>query len=125
MPDPLKVARVLMYVVAAITALLVVAIFMIEGITARAIGTAIWFAWPGVVSAILARRMAGGGIWLRRGILALQIYSILLALAAVANADPRGLVNLILPVAIVTLVTRRTAGRYFRSPREDRQDPRG
>jgi hypothetical protein len=114
MPTSLKVARVFMYVVAGFTALVVVGVLLDEGANPRAIGVAAWLALPGVASLLLAWRMPRGRVWMRRGIIALEIYYILLSITVLADGDPRGIVNLTLPAAILVLVLLPKSSAHFR-----------
>lgn len=113
MPAPVRVAQVLMFVVAGITFLMTVAFVGSVGVTAAALGAALWIVAPGVVSLLLALRIPRGGVRLRRGIIALEIFYILLAISRLGNGDPRGLVNLVLPVVILVLLFRRDAKEHF------------
>ncbi|GAA4365936.1 hypothetical protein GCM10023088_11860 [Actinomadura verrucosospora] len=113
MPNQVRTVRVLMFVAAGLTLVMTLAFFAAVGVTAAAIGAALWFALPGVLSLLLALRVPNGGTGLRRGIIALEIFYILLSLARVGEGDPRGVLNLILPIVILVLLFRPEAKAYF------------
>lgn len=113
MPNQVRTVRVLMFVAAGLTLVMTLAFFAAVGVTAAAIGAALWFALPGVLSLLLALRVPNGGTGLRRGIIALEIFYILLSLARVGEGDPRGVLNLVLPIVILVLLFRPEAKAYF------------
>lgn len=121
MPNQVKTVRVLMFVVAGLTLLMTLAFLVTVGVTAAAIGAAVWFALPGVISFVLALRIPRGGTALRRGIIALEVFYVLLALSAIGQGDPRGVVNLVLPAVILVLLFRADAKNHFagRAPASD------
>ena len=53
------------------------------------------------------------GTALRRGIIALEVFYVLLALSAIGQGDPRGVVNLVLPAVILVLLFRADAKNHF------------
>lgn len=114
MPSQVKTIRVLMFVAAGWAVLVAVAIFVAEGATAIAIGGALYVLIPATASFILALRIPRGGKPLRRGIIALEIVYALLALGSLAQGDPRGLPQLILPGLVLFLITRPQASEHFR-----------
>ncbi|MEV3927154.1 hypothetical protein [Actinomadura coerulea] len=113
MPNQVKTVRVLMFVAAGLTLVMTLAFFAAVGVTAAAIGAALWFALPGALSLLLALRVPNGGTGLRRGIIALEVFYILLSLARLGQGDPRGVLNLVLPIVILVLLFRPEAKAYF------------
>ncbi|GGQ15805.1 hypothetical protein BKA00_006681 [Actinomadura coerulea] len=113
MPNQVKTVRVLMFVAAGLTLVMTLAFFAAVGVTAAAIGAALWFALPGALSLLLALRVPNGGTGLRRGIIALEVFYILLSLARLGQGDPRGVLNLALPIVILVLLFRPEAKAYF------------
>ncbi|MBO2458858.1 hypothetical protein [Actinomadura violacea] len=113
MPKPVRAVQILMFLVAAITLLTTLAFLISVGVTAAALGAAAWLVLPGVVGLVLALRVPTGGKALRRGIIVLEAFYILLALAAIGRSDPRGVANLVLPVVILVLLFRPPAKRHF------------
>ncbi|MGH2813370.1 MAG: hypothetical protein ACRDI1_11775 [Actinomycetota bacterium] len=117
MPGPVKAIRILMFVVAGITFLTTLALLVAEGVGAESVGTGIWYTAPAVVTLALARRIPDGGTRLRRGIIALEIFYILLALGRIGQGDPRGLPNLIIPIVLLVLLFRSTVKSHFSGTR--------
>lgn len=115
MPTTVKVLRVLMVVVAVLTAVTTAGFLAASGLAAATLGYALWGAWPGAVSLALALRVKDGGAWALRGIVALQAVYVLLSLARLGAGDPRGLVNLAFPIAILVLAARKSARDHFRA----------
>lgn len=113
MSGPVKAVRILMFVVAGLTFLTTLAFLAADGLSADTIGAAIWSAAPGVVSLVLALRIPGGGPALRRGIIALEIIYILLALGRIGQGDPRGLPNLVIPIVLLVLLFRPAVKGHF------------
>jgi hypothetical protein len=114
MPAPVRAARVLMYLVAGLTAVLSAASLLALGVTVGTLGDVAVFALPGVASFALALLIPRGEPRLWRMIIALEAVYVVLSLARLGDGDPRGLVNLVLPVAILVLITRAPARSYFR-----------
>jgi hypothetical protein len=115
-PRPVRAAQILMYVVATLTVVLSVTTFLVLGSSAETFGQLAWFALPGIASLALAVLMPKGGAWLWRAIIALEIVYVVLSLARLASGDPRGVVNLVVPIAILVLITRPAARSYFHAP---------
>jgi hypothetical protein len=113
MPNQVKTVRVLMFVAAGLTFLTTLAFLVTVGVTAAAFGAALWFVVPGVLSLMLALRIPEGRTRLRRGIIALEVFYVLLSLSRIGQGDPRGVVNLILPVVILVLLFRPEAKAHF------------
>ena len=68
---------------------------------------------PGVISLVLALRIPRGGVGLRRGIIALEIFYVLLAFSRLGAGDARGAVNLVFPVVVLVLLFRRDTKDHF------------
>jgi hypothetical protein len=113
MPKPVKAARILMFIVAAITLAVAAILLMVSGVSATSLGLAMWLLLPGVASFVLALKILHGGGGVRRGIIALQLVYLLLALASLGQGDPQGLVNLGFPIAVLILLFRPEARQYF------------
>lgn len=113
MPAPVRATQVLMYVTAGITFVMTLAFLVSVGVSAASLGASLWIAAPGVISLLLALRIPRGGVGLRRGIIALEIFYILLSLSRLGNGDPRGAVNLILPIVVLVLLFRRETKDHF------------
>jgi hypothetical protein len=113
LPGSVRAAQVLMCVTAGITFVMTLAFLVSVGLTAASLGAALWIVAPGVVSLLLALRIPRGGVGLRRGIIALEIFYVVLALSRLGNGDARGVANLILPVVVLVLLFRRTTKDHF------------
>jgi hypothetical protein len=117
LPGPVKATQVLMFVAAGVTFIITLAFFVSVGVTAAALGAALWIVAPGVVGMLLAWRVPRGGIKLWRGIIALEVFYVLLSIARLGNGDPRGAVNLVLPIVILILLFRPQVKDHFRGAR--------
>ncbi|WP_067476991.1 hypothetical protein [Actinomadura hibisca] len=113
MPKTVKAVRILMFVVAGITFVTTLAFMITVGVSAASFGAAVWAVFPGVLSLVLALRIPQGSKGLRRGIIALEIFYILLSFSRLGQGDPRGLTNMVLPIAILILVFRSEVKEYF------------
>jgi hypothetical protein len=119
MPTPVRAARILMFVVAGLTAALTLGSLASLDAGPKSILEVSSYALPGVASFVLAWRIDRRGVALLRWIIGLQSLYILLSLARAASGDPRGLLNLLLPVAVLILITRPPAKTYFASRDRD------
>jgi hypothetical protein len=113
MPTPVKAMQVLMFVAAGITFVVTLAFLVAVGVTAASLGAAVWLVFPGALSLVLALRVPRGGVGLRRGIIALEIFYILLSLARLGQGDPRGVANMVFPIVILVLLFRRETKEHF------------
>ncbi len=114
-PGPVKAARVLLLVGAAFTIVTVLAFIATVGPSPESIGQGIWVCVPAVIALVIAPRMgrpsrktfwwaiAAAGLW------------VLGALGSLGSGDPRGLTQLVIPVAALVLLTRPSARAFFRS----------
>ena len=116
MPSSLRAVRVLLYVTAALTALMTVAILLVAGTDAETLGAATWSALPGVAAFLLARGLHRGGVRRWRLLVGLEVLFVLFALGALGQGDPRGLTGLALPIAVLVLAFRPAARDYMRDP---------
>lgn len=112
-PPTLRAVRVILYVVAAMSAIWSVALVIGYGATTENIGYAIYQLLPAVASVIVARKIANGGRVVRRWIIGLQIVWIVFGLSRLGQGDPSGVLGLVLPITSLVLVTRRTAREYL------------
>lgn len=113
MPRPVRVARVLLFVAAGLTGLIVIATLLALGISARLLGALLWFVLPGVAALVIGLKLPGGGKRLYWATVVVSAFWILLALAALGRGDPRSITQLILPVTILVLINRRSAKDFF------------
>lgn len=108
LPTPLRALRVVMFIFAALTLVTLVSAVAIDAFEAdsfsASLGAATWTALPGALTLACGLRLHAGGRPLFWGILALQVFLVLSALAALGQGDPRGLGQLIFPVLMLILV---------------------
>jgi Flp pilus assembly pilin Flp len=88
------------------------------------LGQVAFAAAPGTIGWVLARRSWTGGMWVWRGLLALQAWLIIAALGNVGDGSGRGFTQLFLPILIAVFLTRRESREWFRLPEMERADRR-
>jgi len=103
----LTACRILLYVVAGACALQVLGLFLAAGVSGATSGAALWTAWPGALSFGCARRLPTAGRRTWQVVVGLQVFALLSALAVLGSHDAHGLPQLILPIAVLTLVVLR------------------
>jgi hypothetical protein len=108
-------ARVLLYVGGVIGILGTLGYLVSEGFSAETAGQAVWAVWPAVAAIVLARRVARGGNGLFWAIVVVGVFWVLMGLGELGQGDPRGLTSLVIPVAILILVTRAPARGFLRA----------
>ncbi|MFJ6554333.1 Tox-REase-5 domain-containing protein [Streptomyces luteogriseus] len=128
LPGPLSVALVLVHTLFAFTVLggigLLATAASLDAVDIRLLGQVAFAAAPGTIGWVLARRSWSGGVWVWRGLLALQAWLILAALGNVGDGSGRGFTQLFLPILIVVFLTRRESREWFRLPDAERADRR-
>jgi hypothetical protein len=105
--------RILLYVGGVITVLTTLGYLVSEGFSAENLGLAVWVAWPGILGLVIARKVAAGGrrrYWL---IVVIAAFWMLGALGSIGQGDPRGITGLILPIATLVALTRRSSRDFF------------
>jgi hypothetical protein len=113
MPTPVKTVRVLLYILAGFTVLLVVSALVYAGVTAELLGYLTWFSWPGIAGFVVALRLGRPGpvkFWL---VVVISAVDIINALSRLGGGDPRGITSLVLPVLILVFLVRRSSRTYF------------
>jgi hypothetical protein len=113
MPGQVTAVRVLLFVLAGLTAVLVVAFLASQEVTAESVGRLLLVALPVAVGLVVAVRIPRGGRVPFWSIVAISGLLVLVALAKLGGGDPTGLTSLVLPGAILVLVTRRPARDFF------------
>jgi hypothetical protein len=113
LPDSVRTLRVLLYVWAGLTLLITVGFLISQAVTAETLGAFIWTIWPGVAAVFIARGIRNGGRKRFWWTVVAGAFGILGALAAIGEGDPRGVTELILPVAVLITVTRPTARAFI------------
>lgn len=114
MPGTVKAVRVLLFVVAGVTILVAAGAFAYAGGGAYAAGRATWVLLPGIASLVLALLIRRRGRVLFWCLVALQVLYVLLAFGALGRGDPRGVTNLLFPIAILVLLLLPVSRAYFR-----------
>ncbi|MEU8122740.1 hypothetical protein AB0C21_28855 [Spirillospora sp. NPDC049024] len=115
LPTSLRAARVLMFVVAGLSVVWSLAFLVGYGWTAENFGAVLLQLVPGGFSFFLALRLATGRKRIRNGVVALEIVWILIALGRLGQGDATGVLGLLIPAAVLVLVTRQTARDHFAS----------
>ncbi|RDG37629.1 hypothetical protein DVH02_13585, partial [Streptomyces corynorhini] len=120
LPTPLRAARVLLHVLFALTCVGgfgVIAGAVTGGVmSAGLVGIALYAALPGVVSWLLAWRVPRRGRRVWGGLAALQIWLIVSSLLNLAAGSYLGLSQLLLPVMILTFLSRPESRQWFGVP---------
>ena len=114
MPGPLRAARVVLFVGAALTFVTVLAFLATVGPTAETVGRGVWVCVPAVLALVVALRLPRPTrrlFWL--GVAACGLW-VLGALGSLGSGDPRGLTQLLVPVTLLVLLTRPRARAFFR-----------
>jgi hypothetical protein len=109
LPRSLSVLRILLVVGGVIGILATVGFLVSEGFSAENVGAAIWAVWPGVAAVLLARGLPEGGVRRFWGIVVVGAVWVLMGLAQLGRGEPRALTSLVIPIAILVLVTRKSA----------------
>lgn len=103
----------LLYVGGVITLLTSIGYLIAEGFSAENLGQVIWAAWPGIVGLVIAGRLHTGGRRTYWVIVVVAVFWLLGALGSIGQGDPRGITGLILPVATLIALTRRSSRDFF------------
>ncbi|CAM3899711.1 hypothetical protein GCM10009799_12530 [Nocardiopsis rhodophaea] len=115
LPTPLRVARILLFVLAVVVGLQIVGGLMIYELGPELLGVLVWTALPGIAALLLGLRLPKGGRGMMAAILILQAFLLLFALGRIGNGDPRGLTNLVFPVLITVFVLQKSSRAFLTS----------
>ncbi|MFW5420879.1 hypothetical protein J0910_30115 [Nocardiopsis sp. CNT-189] len=115
LPVPLKATRVLLFVFAAAVALQIIGGLIIGGITPEVLALLVWVALPGAIALALALRLPSGRRPLLIAIAVFLSLLLLMALGRIGAGEPQGLINLLLPTAMLVLVFRRSSRTFLAS----------
>jgi hypothetical protein len=113
LPGQVRAVRVLLYLGAGFTVLATVGAIAVFGTSAEALGRLVWASWPGVAAFFIARRLDRGGRRLYWSVVVVCGFWVLGALAALGSGDPRGVTQLLIPTAVLVLLTRRGSRAFF------------
>lgn len=114
MPDSVRTLRVLLYVWAGVTLLVTIGFLASQAVDGERVGQLVWAIWPGVAAYFVARGIRHGGRNRFRWTIVIAAFGILGALGAIGAGEPRGVTQLILPVAVLIAVLRPSARAFFR-----------
>ncbi|MET7680320.1 hypothetical protein [Streptomyces sp. NPDC005423] len=128
MPDSVRVALVLVHTLFAVTVVgglgLLATAASYGVLDGETVGLVAYGAAPGVLGWWLARRSWEGGVRVRRGLVAVQVWSVVGALAHVAAGSARGGTQLLLPVLVLCFVLRPESREWYGLPVLDRVERR-
>ncbi|WP_327368914.1 alpha/beta hydrolase [Streptomyces sp. NBC_01217] len=99
-------------VVGAIDALVVAS--SVDAVDGHLLGMVLYAALPGVTGFVLSLYLRTGGVWIRRGLLAVHAWLILGALAVLGeDTGGQGVAQLVVPVVVVVLLLRSGSREWF------------
>ncbi|MEU8673691.1 hypothetical protein [Streptomyces sp. NPDC048560] len=118
MPQPLMVARWLVYVLFAATLFggvgLLLTAASLDAVNGALVGLLLYAAAPGTAGWILARRAWTGGVRVWWGLIAVQAWLILGGLSNIRDGSVQGFTQLFLPVVILVFLCRGESRQWFR-----------
>lgn len=97
----------------------------VDAVDGRLLGMVLYASLPGIAGFVLSLYLRTGGVWIWRGLLAVHAWLTLGALATLNDADNgRGVTQLVLPVAVIVLLSRASSRGWFRLAPEQRVEHR-
>lgn len=125
LPRPLRAVLVLvrtLFVFAVLGAVGVLTVASsLDAFDGEVFGLLLYAALPSVIGFVLSLYVRTGGIWVRRGLLAVHVWLALGALATLSgDGAGRGITQLVIPVAVVVLLLRPGAREWFGLPLDRR-----
>ncbi|RNL85786.1 polymorphic toxin-type HINT domain-containing protein [Halostreptopolyspora alba] len=114
LPTELRWARILLLLFAFLALTVGVSSLWLLGPGTESAASAVYIALPGFLALGFGLRLPRGRRVLFWSIVALQVWLLLKALATVTEQDPRGVTQLVLPIVVLVLVTRRPARNHLR-----------
>ncbi|MFF9350710.1 alpha/beta hydrolase [Streptomyces sp. NPDC014734] len=129
MPRPLQAVLVLVRLLFAVTLIGVIDALVVassvDAVDGRLLGMLVYAALPGVTGFVLSLYLRTGGVWVRRGLLAVHVWLALGALATLRDGVAgQGPAQLVLPVVVAVLLCRRSSREWFRLRPEQRVERR-
>ncbi|GAA3730854.1 hypothetical protein HDA32_005593 [Spinactinospora alkalitolerans] len=113
LPPDVKVVRVLLFVLAGLSAVGVVAALVLAGaVTDALIGALLWAVFPGVLSLVFGLRLPKGGRVLFWSIVVLQALNLFLAVGNLSEGV-QGFTQMLIPVLTLVFVLRAPSRRFF------------
>ncbi len=116
-PAPVRALRVLLYLTAVLSVVIMIAYLASGPVMGETVGRAVWGVWPGLVAFVLADRLFKPSRRVYWFVVALGVVYALRALSTIGQGDPRGVTNLALPALILILVLRGSSRAYLRQNR--------
>ncbi|WP_431985970.1 Tox-REase-5 domain-containing protein [Streptomyces griseoflavus] len=128
MPRPLSRALLLVHALFAFTVLggagLLLTAASVDAVDGALLAQVAYAAAPGVLGWWLARRTWRGGAAVWAGLVVVQAWLVLGAMSTIADGSARGLIQLLLPLLVLFLLTRRDSRDWYRLAEPDRRERR-
>ncbi|MEU8503269.1 hypothetical protein AB0C40_00815 [Streptomyces brevispora] len=125
MPRSLLWIQALQWLQAGLTSLYVVTVLsMVSYFNGELFGVLLYDALPSVVGLVLARRAVRGGVWVARGLVAVQCWLLWLSFVSLLHLDYRGFTQTLIPIAVMVLTRRPEVRDWFALPVAQRETPR-
>ncbi|MFF1959403.1 hypothetical protein ACFVWX_20770 [Streptomyces sp. NPDC058220] len=126
MPQPLTLARWLLYVLFGATVLGGLGLFLtaaaVDAVDGTLLGLLAYAAAPGAIGWVLARRVWTGGVRVWWGLIALQVWLILSGLSNIRDGSVQGFTQVFLPVLILVFLCRAESRGWFRLAESERAE---
>ncbi|MER6611252.1 alpha/beta hydrolase [Streptomyces sp. NPDC000927] len=122
---PLQAVLILVRLLFAVTVIGVIDALVVasavDAVDGRLLGMLVYAALPGVIGFVLSLYVRTGGVWIRRGLLAVHIWLALGAFATLKDGTAgQGLAQVVLPVVVIVLLCRAGSREWFRLRPEQR-----
>ncbi|HBF80688.1 MAG TPA: hypothetical protein DD420_12420, partial [Streptomyces sp.] len=125
MPQLLRVSRVLVHLLFAVTVLggvgLLLTAASVDALDGTLLALALYGAAPGVTGWVLARRAWTGGVWVWRGLVGVQAWLLLGAFSSLRDGSLRGFTQMFLPLVILLFLSRAESRQWFRLDVRERE----
>ncbi|MFD7865647.1 hypothetical protein [Streptomyces sp. NPDC059783] len=126
LPRPLLWVQGLQWVQAGLALVYVVSVLsMVTYVNGELLGVLVYDSLPAVAGVVLARRVRRGGVWVARGLVAVQCWLLWLSFVSLLHLDFRGFTQTALPIAVLVLLRTPESRAWFASPVDRRERPRG
>lgn len=125
MPRSLLWIQTLQWFQVGLTSLYVVTVLsMVSYVNGELLGVLLYDALPSVVGVVLARGAARGGVWVARGLVAVQCWLVWLSFVSLLHLDYRGFTQAFIPIVVLVLLRRPEVRDWFALPVGEREAPR-
>ncbi|RPK61504.1 hypothetical protein EES43_15335 [Streptomyces sp. ADI96-02] len=122
MPRPLQAVLILVQVLLVATLVGVIGTLStassVDAVDGHLLGLLVYASLPGLGAFVLALYLRTGGVWVWRGLLAVQVWLVFGALAELSGGGAQGVARLAIPVGVVALLLRPASRRWFRRASE-------